>query len=64
MATSSIFTNVRITDPKKAEMFINALEESANAQIKKPVTSFTSIVADADEIRRIMAKRASRKMNR
>ena len=25
MPTSSIFTNVKITDPKKAEAFINAL---------------------------------------
>jgi hypothetical protein len=29
MATSSIFTNVRIEDSSKAEVFINALEKAA-----------------------------------
>ena len=29
MATSSIFANVRITDPKKAEMFVEALDASS-----------------------------------
>lgn len=29
MATSSIFTNVRIEDSSKAETFINALEKAA-----------------------------------
>ena len=31
LATSSIFANFNITDPKKAESFIKALEDSANA---------------------------------
>lgn len=35
MPTSSIFTNVKITDLKKAEAFINALDESANAPYEK-----------------------------
>ena len=30
MATSSIFTNVRIEDSSKAEVFINALEKAAD----------------------------------
>ena len=30
MATSSIFTNVRIEDSSKAEVFINALEKAAS----------------------------------
>lgn len=30
MATSSIFAKVRISDPKKAEAFIDALEASEN----------------------------------
>lgn len=29
MATSSIFTNVRIEDASKAEVFVNALEKAA-----------------------------------
>jgi len=36
MATSSIFANVRITDPKKAESFVNALEASAKEPKGKP----------------------------
>ena len=33
MATSSIFDNVKITDPKEVERFVAALEESEKAQI-------------------------------
>ena len=35
MQNSSIVTNVKITNPKKAEAFINALDEAANAPYKK-----------------------------
>lgn len=34
MATSSIFANVKITDPKKAEAFINAMDAAANSPKK------------------------------
>lgn len=37
MATSSIFANVKITAPKKAEAFVNALETSANEPKKSPL---------------------------
>ena len=37
MATSSIFDNVKITDPKEVERFVAALEESEKAQINKPI---------------------------
>ena len=32
MATSSIFTKMKINDPKKAEAFIDALEASEKSQ--------------------------------
>ena len=36
MATLSIFANVKITDPKKAEVFIDALDASAKEPKRKP----------------------------
>ena len=35
MQNSCIVTNVKITNPEKAEAFINALDEAANAPYKK-----------------------------
>ena len=35
MQNSRIVTNVKITDYKKAEAFINALDKAANAPYKK-----------------------------
>ena len=50
MATSSILTNVKITDPRKAEMFINALEASSrdpnlihSCEVKPPLTDKEAI---------------------
>ena len=52
MATSSILTNVKITDPRKAEMFINALEASSkdpkripSCEVKPPLTDKKAIKA-------------------
>lgn len=59
MATSSIFANVKITDPKKAEAFINALDASAN-ETKKARTTEPSLVTNLDELRRMMAKRTQK----
>lgn len=59
MATSSIFVNIKIMDPKKAESFIEALEASANAPKRKPSAPDIPVVSDLDEIRKLMAKRAS-----
>lgn len=61
MATSSIFANVKITDPKKAEAFINALDASANDPKKKAAAPTHAFVTDVNEIRRMMAKRIARK---
>ena len=59
MATSSIFTNVRITDPKKAEAFIKAFEESEAIvrYQKNEMPSNVRIVTDPEEVRKIFAKR-------
>ncbi|MCD8299980.1 MAG: hypothetical protein LUC41_02190 [Clostridiales bacterium] len=59
MATSSIFANVKITEPKKAEAFVDALEASANEPIRKPSTPDIPVVTNADDIRTLMAKRFS-----
>lgn len=61
MATSSIFANVKITDPKKAEAFINALDASANSQKKSAKALAHTLVTDPGEIRKLMAKRAEHK---
>ena len=57
MPTSSIFTNVKITDPKKAEAFINALDEAANAPYEKKERGESHILTDQEEIRKLMEKR-------
>ena len=57
MPTSSIFTNVKITDPKKAEAFINALDEAAKAPYKKKERGEPHILTDHEEIRKLMERR-------
>ncbi len=62
MATSSIFTHIEITDKKKAEQFITALEESEKAQTQQKCTApAIPIMKDANDIRRLMSKRLSSK---
>lgn len=56
MPTSSIFTNIVITDPKKAEKFIDALEASSHDPVWKP-TSDVKPLKDEEEIRKLMGKR-------
>lgn len=57
MATSSIFAQVKITDPKKIEMFVDALEASEKAQINKTSAPSIPVLKDLDEIRKLVAKR-------
>ena len=57
MATSSIFANVKITDPRKAEAFINALDAAVNAPKKEAKVSTNSLVTDTEKIKMMMAKR-------
>lgn len=59
MATSSIFTNIIINDPKKAEKFIDALETSSCDPAWKPATPVKAPLTDIDAIRKLMSKRIS-----
>ncbi|WP_418746466.1 hypothetical protein [Frisingicoccus sp.] len=61
MAMSSIFTNIVISDPKKAEKFIDALEASGLDPEWKPTTPVKPPLADIEVICRLMAKRVQRK---
>jgi hypothetical protein len=56
MATSSIFANVRINDPKKAEAFIDAYVDAMENPKRRNYSGDFSLVTDPDEIRRIMSK--------
>ncbi|MBE7058232.1 MAG: hypothetical protein E7387_03925 [Ruminococcaceae bacterium] len=57
MATSSIFTHVKITDPKKVEMFAEALESSEKARVDKPSAPRIPVMKNLDEIRKLVSKR-------
>lgn len=61
MATSSIFANVKITDPKKVEAFVEALEASANEPKHEPSAPIIPSLTDLDAIRKLMAKRFPKK---
>lgn len=56
MATSSILTNVKITDPNKAEMFVNALEKSSRDPKRIPVSNVKSPLTDKDAIKALLLK--------
>ena len=60
MATSSIFTNVKITDPKKGKAFIKAWMASAKEPKVEPSAPIIPTVTDLDEIRKIMAKKLNK----
>lgn len=57
MATSSILTSVKITDPKKIESFIKALDASAADPKREPSAQVSRQMTNIDEIRRLMSKR-------
>ena len=57
MATSSILTSVKITDPKKIESFIKALDASADDPKREPFAQVSRQMTNIDEIRRLMSKR-------
>lgn len=58
MPTSSIFENIIINDPEKAEKFINALDASSHDPAWKPETQVAPPLTDAEEIRKLMANRS------
>ena len=57
MPTSNIFENIIISDPEKAEKFINALDASSRDPVWKSKTQVAPPLTDAEEIRQLMAKR-------
>ena len=57
MQNSCIVTNVKITNPEKAEAFINALDEAANAPYKKMERGEPHILTDHEEIIKLMERR-------
>ena len=61
MATSSIFTNIVIGDPKKVEDFVNALEMSGRDPAWKPTTPVNPPLTDINKIRKLMAKKVTAK---
>ena len=60
MATSSIFTNIRITDPEKAEDFAEALDASARDPERMPAAPVIPLVTDLEEIRKFMTVRTGK----
>lgn len=60
MATSSIFANVRITDPQQAEVFAEALDASAMDQERIPSAPVIPLVTNIEVIRKFMADEGSR----
>lgn len=54
MATSSILTNIKITDPKKAEDFAEALDISAHEPERRPSKPIIPLVTNIGEIRKFM----------
>lgn len=61
MATSSIFANVRITDPQKAEMFVEALDASSRESKRDSKTPSIPQLRDLNAIREMMSKRVQKK---
>ena len=61
MATSSIFTNVKINDRDSAEMFISALEKASKAPKRVPTTKVDPPLRDKEAIRALFAKRLGNK---
>ena len=61
MATLSIFSNVKITDPRQAEKFINALDQSAKEPKRQPSAPVGPYLTDKQSIKALMAKREQKK---
>ncbi len=60
MATSSIFTRVKINDPEKAKRFIDAIEASEKARCSAPRPAAIPTIKNHNDIRKLMAKRTTK----
>ncbi len=61
MATSSIYANIKITEPEKAEAFVDALEASIADPMPVSNTPKKTALSNPDKIREILAKREYKK---
>ena len=61
MATSSIFANIKITEPEKIEAFVDALEASIADPIPPSNTPRKTVLSDPDAIRKLWNKRKNEK---
>lgn len=52
MATSTIFTNIELDNPKKIEKFIDAVERSSEEHIPNPDLRFVDNLEEASVIAR------------
>ena len=53
MATSNIFHNVILNEPKQVEAFVNAMEASLADPYTVPHTPLSELIADKNEIIRL-----------
>ncbi|MCI9099460.1 MAG: hypothetical protein HFH58_06300 [Lachnospiraceae bacterium] len=60
MATSSIFANIKISDPKKAETFVEALEASIADPAPQINIPKEAVLSEHDKIRELWSKRKNR----
>lgn len=60
MATSSILTNIKITDPQKAEDFAEALDISAHEPERRSSKPIIPLVTNIGEIRKFMGMEIGR----
>ncbi len=56
MAISSIFTNIVIKDPKKVDLFAEALEVSSHYPKWKPSIPVKPLLTDVKSIKKLMTK--------
>lgn len=61
MATSSIFANIKITDPEKIEAFVAALDDSIADPMPCSDTPRKTVLSDPDAIRKLWNKRKDKK---
>lgn len=56
MATSSIFTNVKITDAKSAERFVEALDKASKLPKRVPTSKVNPPLKDKKAIKALFEK--------
>ncbi len=62
MATSSILTNIKITDKKSAERFVSALDAADKVSHRVPTTRVNPPLKDKKAISVLMAKRIGKQL--